>query len=118
MTEANEFAEIYKLEVIDIPTNVPVIRIDHDDEVYRTTAEKNEAIVEQIADCAARGQPLLVGTVSIDKSERLPEFLTKRGLPHHVLNARYPEQAAVLVSQAGRPGAAPRITHRAQPRHH
>src|SRR3546814_9983612 len=102
MTEANEFAEIYKLEVIDIPTNVPVIRIDNDDEVYRTTAEKNEAIVEQIADCAARAQPILVATVSIDKPERLSELLTTRGIPHHFLNSRYPTQEAFIVSKIGR----------------
>jgi len=105
LTEASEFAEIYKLEVIDIPTNVPVVRIDHDDEVYRTTAEKNEAILDQIEDCHKRGQPILVGTVSIDKSERLSELLKARGIPHHVLNARYHEQEAFIVSQAGRPGS-------------
>jgi preprotein translocase subunit SecA len=101
MTEAGEFAEIYDLEVIDIPTNVPCIRADNDDEVYRTAAEKDDAIVEQIIDCRERGQPVLVGTVSIEKSEHLSEMLKKKKVPHHVLNARYHEQEAFIISQAG-----------------
>jgi len=104
MTEAGEFAEIYKLEVVEIPTNVPVSRIDHDDEVYRTVEEKYSAIVEQIADCHARKQPVLVGTVSIEKSEQLADALKKAKIPHNVLNARYHEQEAYIIAQAGRPG--------------
>jgi len=104
MTEAGEFAEIYKLEVVEIPTNVPVSRIDHDDEVYRTVEEKYAAIVEQIADCHARKQPVLVGTVSIEKSEQLADALKKAKVPHNVLNARYHEQEAYIIAQAGRPG--------------
>jgi len=105
MTEAAEFAEIYKLEVIEIPTNVPCIRIDHDDEVYRSAREKHDAILDLIADCHARKQPMLVGTVSIEKSETLSELLKKRKIPHHVLNARYHEQEAYIIAQAGMPGA-------------
>jgi preprotein translocase subunit SecA len=92
MTEATEFSEIYKLEVIEIPTNEPCIRIDNDDEVYRTTGEKYEAILTQVLECRGRGQPVLVGTVSIEKSEALAAVFTKRNVPHQVLNARYHEQ--------------------------
>ncbi len=105
LTEAGEFAEIYHLDVIEIPTNVPCIRVDHDDEVYRTLAEKNAAILEQIEDCYRRGQPVLVGTVSIEKSEHLSALLQKKKIPHHVLNARYHEQEAFIIAQAGKPGA-------------
>ena len=105
MTEAGEFSEIYKLEVIDIPTNVPCIRQDNDDEVYRTAAEKNAAIAAMIEDCRLRGQPVLVGTVSIEKSETLSALLKKEKVPHRVLNARYHEQEAMIVSQAGASGA-------------
>jgi preprotein translocase subunit SecA len=105
MTEAAEFVDIYKLEVRDIPTNVPVARIDHDDEVYRTVEEKNEAIVKLIEECAARHQPILVGTTSIEKSEELAALLKKRKIKHNVLNARHHEQEATIVSQAGVPGA-------------
>ena len=105
MTEANEFAEIYRLEAVEIPTNVPQARIDHDDEVYRTLDEKNEAILAQIEECWKRRQPVLVGTVSIEKSELLSDLLKARKIPHHVLNARYHEQEAYIVAQAGRPGA-------------
>jgi preprotein translocase subunit SecA len=105
MTEAGEFSEIYKLEVIDIPTNVPCVRQDHDDEVYRTANEKFEAIIALIEECRARKQPVLVGTVSIEKSEHLSGLLKKRGVPHQVLNARYHEQEAYIVAQAGGPGA-------------
>jgi preprotein translocase subunit SecA len=104
MTEAGEFAEIYKLEVVEIPTNVPVARVDHDDEVYRTVDEKYAAIVEQIQDCHARQQPVLVGTVSIEKSEQLAAALKKANIKHYVLNARYHEQEAHIIAQAGRPG--------------
>src|SRR5690348_4833437 len=105
MTEAAEFGDIYKLDVIEVPTNVPVIRADFDDEVYRTAREKNEAIIAQILECRERQQPMLVGTVSIEKSEALSALLKKRKIPHQVLNARYHEQEAYIIAQAGRPGA-------------
>ena len=104
-TEADEFAEIYKLEVVEIPTNVAVIRADGDDEVYRSAAEKYEAVATLIAECRERGQPCLVGTTSIEKSEVIAALLERKGVPHKVLNARYHEQEAAIVSQAGRPGA-------------
>ncbi|SEH34224.1 preprotein translocase subunit SecA [Magnetospirillum fulvum] len=105
LTEAGEFAEIYGLEVVDIPTNVPVSREDHDDEVYRTQNEKLEAIVTLIEDCRKRGQPALVGTTSIEKSEQLATLLREREIKHQVLNARYHEQEAYIIAQAGVPGA-------------
>jgi len=105
MTEAAEFMDIYKLDVLEIPTNVPVARIDYDDEVYRTEDEKHEAIIKLIADCREKGQPVLVGTTSIEKSEQLSETLKKRKVQHNVLNARYHEQEAFIVAQAGVPGA-------------
>jgi len=105
MTEAGEFSEIYKLETSEIPTNVPVMRQDFDDEVYRTNAEKYQAILDEIEDCRSRQQPVLVGTVSIEKSEVLSAELKKRKIPHHVLNARYHEQEAYIIAQAGVPGA-------------
>ncbi|MBZ9939371.1 preprotein translocase subunit SecA [Mesorhizobium sp. BR1-1-16] len=104
-TEASEFLDIYGLDVVEIPTNVPVSRIDDDDEVYRSAAEKYKAIIRVIRDCSERGQPVLVGTTSIEKSELLSEFLKKEKVPHQVLNARYHEQEAYIVSQAGVPGA-------------
>ncbi|HUK09790.1 MAG TPA: preprotein translocase subunit SecA [Stellaceae bacterium] len=104
MTEASEFLDIYKLEVIEVPTNVSVIRVDNDDEVYRTIREKYEAILLQVQECVARQQPVLVGTVSIEKSEALSELFKKRKIPHNVLNARYHEQEAYIIAQAGRPG--------------
>ncbi|MGE5442383.1 MAG: preprotein translocase subunit SecA [Bacteroidota bacterium] len=105
MTEAGEFQEIYKLEVVDIPTNVPCIRADNDDEVYRTAGEKYDAIVAMIEECRDRGQPVLVGTVSIEKSEHLSALLKKKKVAHRVLNARYHEQEAAIVAQAGHSGA-------------
>ncbi|WP_142849307.1 preprotein translocase subunit SecA [Telmatospirillum sp. J64-1] len=105
MTEAGEFAEIYGLEVVEIPTNVPVARRDEDDEVYRTAREKFDAIAALIEDCRARKQPVLVGTVSIEKSELLSGILRKKGIPHNVLNARHHDQEAYIVAQAGVPGA-------------
>ena len=105
MTEADELAEIYKLDVIDIPTNVQVIRKDNDDEVYRSAAEKYEAVATLIEEARTRGQPVLVGTVSIEKSEHLSEILKRKRIPHQVLNARFHEQEATIVSQAGAPGA-------------
>jgi preprotein translocase subunit SecA len=114
-TEAQEFHDIYKMDVVEIPTNRPVTRIDEDDEVYRTAAEKNLAIIAQIEDCHRRGQPILVGTVSIEKSEQLAALLKahrweldgkpQNGIPHNVLNARYHEQEALIVADAGVPGA-------------
>ena len=104
MTEAGEFMDIYSLEVMEIPTNLPVKREDYDDEVYRSFDEKNEAVIKLIEECQKRGQPVLVGTTSIEKSEHLSDLLKKRKIKHAVLNARYHEQEAQIVSQAGRPG--------------
>jgi preprotein translocase subunit SecA len=104
-TEADEFMDIYKLEVLEIPTNVPVARIDEDDEVYRTAKEKYDAIVDLVRDCQDRGQPILVGTTSIEKSELLSQLLTSKKIKHNVLNARFHEQEAQIVAQAGVPGA-------------
>jgi preprotein translocase subunit SecA len=104
-TEADEFAEIYKLEVVEIPTNVPVARKDEDDEVYRTAMEKYEAVIRLIGECKERGQPCLVGTTSIEKSELISKLLKQRNIAHNVLNARYHEQEAAIIAQAGRPGA-------------
>jgi preprotein translocase subunit SecA len=104
MTEAGEFAEIYNLDVIEIPTNLDCIRDDQDDEVYRTASEKYDAIIETIEDCQKRGQPVLVGTVSIEKSEHLADLLTKKKVRHNVLNARYHEQEAFIIAQAGSAG--------------
>ncbi len=105
MTEAAEFMDIYKLDVMEVPTNVPVKRMDADDEVYRTADEKNEAIVKLVEECRKKGQPVLVGTTSIEKSEQLSELMKKRKIQHNVLNARYHEQEAAIVAQAGAPGA-------------
>jgi preprotein translocase subunit SecA len=130
LTEADEFLDIYGLEVVEVPTNQPMIRIDDDDEVYRTAIEKYRAIITLIEDCKTRGQPMLVGTTSIEKSEQLAEMLRKQGWEQHdftdpnafaalysgdegasktkvfaILNARYHEQEAYIVSQAGVPGA-------------
>lgn len=105
LTEASEFADIYKLNVVEIPTNKPIQRIDDDDEIYRTEREKYNAIVSEINDCQKKGQPILVGTVSIEKSEELSRFLTEKGITHQVLNARFHEQEASIVAQAGVPAA-------------
>jgi preprotein translocase subunit SecA len=130
MTEADEFLDIYNLEVIEVPTNMPMVRVDDDDEVYRTAAEKYRSILGLIDDCKARGQPVLVGTTSIEKSEQLAEMLRQRGWEQHdfsdpnafaalysgddgaskakvfaILNARYHEQEAYIIGQAGVPGA-------------
>ncbi|NBX03810.1 MAG: preprotein translocase subunit SecA, partial [Alphaproteobacteria bacterium] len=105
MTEAGEFRDIYKLEVIDIPTNVQVLRLDGQDEIYRTAKEKYNAVIREIKVAHEKKQPVLVGTVSIEKSEYLSELLKKDGIPHQVLNARYHEQEAYIIAQAGRPGA-------------
>ena len=127
LTEAEEFGDIYNLDVLEVPTNKPLARVDDDDEVYRTAAEKNRSIITLIDDCRKRGQPVLVGTTSIEKSEHLAELLRKDGWEQHdfsdpnafrdlysgetqkkvfaILNARYHEQEAFIVSQAGVPGA-------------
>ena len=127
LTEADEFMDIYNLEVIEVPTNMPMVRLDDDDEVYRTATEKYRAILTLIDDCRTRGQPVLVGTTSIEKSESLAELLRKQGWEQHdfsdpnafavlytgdeqakvfaILNARYHEQEAYIVAQAGVPGA-------------
>ncbi|MCG7349355.1 preprotein translocase subunit SecA [Sphingomonas sp. ACRSK] len=104
-TEAAEFFDIYKMNVVSIPTNVPVQRVDEEDEFYKTTQDKFLAIARKIREHAERGQPVLVGTVSIEKSELLSEFLTQEKVPHKVLNARYHEMEAHIVAQAGRLGA-------------
>ncbi|WP_340253220.1 preprotein translocase subunit SecA [Roseobacter sp. HKCC-CH-9208] len=104
-TEAEEFFEIYKLGVVEVPTNRPVARIDDHDQVYRTAAEKYNAIVESICEAHENGQPVLVGTTSIEKSEMLSGLLTKAKLPHNVLNARQHEQEAQIVADAGKLGA-------------
>lgn len=104
-TEAEEFGDIYGLGVVEIPTNLPVQRIDESDEFYRTAAEKYNAIIEDIIQVSEKGQPILVGTASIEKSEMLSEMLKKRKIKHQVLNARYHEQEAFIVAQAGQPGA-------------
>ncbi len=105
MTEAGEFMDIYKLEVVEIPTNVAVARQDYDDEIYRTSAERDRAVVKLIEECNAKNQPILVGTVSIEKSEAFARLLKKEGIAHQVLNARFHEQEATIIAQAGRPGA-------------
>ena len=104
MTEASEFAEIYSLDVVEMPTNTLVNRVDEDDEIYRTEKEKWSAIIDLIIDCQARGQPALVGTVSIEKSETLSDLLKKKKIEHQVLNARFHEQEAQIIAQAGVPG--------------
>ena len=104
-TEAQELSEIYKVETLVIPTNVPVARKDYNDEVYRTAREKYDAIIKLIKECHARKQPVLVGTVSIEKSELLSKLLTKAGIEHNVLNARYHDLEAQIIAEAGRSGA-------------
>jgi preprotein translocase subunit SecA len=104
-TEAPEFEGIYNLRVVEIPTNMPQVRIDQHDEIYRTAEEKYEAIVDLIRNCQEKLQPVLVGTTSIEKSERLSKRLKKLKIEHNVLNARYHEQEAQIISQAGKPGA-------------
>ncbi len=105
MTEAGEFMEIYGLDVLELPTNRDMVRNDMDDEVYRTRREKYNAILVQIQECHARKQPVLVGTISIEKSEELAELLKKNKIPHKVLNARHHEQEAFIIAEAGTPGA-------------
>ncbi len=105
LTEQDEFREIYFLDVVEVPTNRPMIRMDHNDAVYRTVKGKYRAIVKQIKECCAKGQPVLVGTVSIDKSEELAALLSREGIKHTVLNAKHHEREAEIVAQAGKEGA-------------
>ena len=105
MTEEEEFGTIYELDIVEIPTNKPVQRVDHHDVVYKTEAGKLRAVVNQIAECHEKGQPVLVGTVSIEKSEQLSDMLKKRGIRHNVLNAKNHEKEAEIVAQAGKLGA-------------
>ncbi len=105
LTEQEEFAAIYKLDVVEIPTNKPVIRRDHSDVVYKTEAGKFRAIIAQVQACHEKGQPVLVGTISIERSELLSKLLKKAGIPHTVLNAKHHEQEAQIVAQAGKLGA-------------
>ena len=105
LTEQEEFREIYRLDVVEVPTNRPMIRIDHNDAVYRTVRGKYNAILEQIRICHEKGQPVLVGTVSIDKSELLSELLKRNGIKHTVLNAKHHEREAEIIAQAGKEGA-------------
>ena len=105
LTEAEEFADIYGLDVVEIPTNTDVARIDEDDAIYRTSAEKNDAIIDLVIECQERGQPVLVGTTSIEKSETLAAALKNKKIDHNVLNARYHEQEAQIIGLAGVPGA-------------
>ncbi len=105
VTEAEEFQEIYGLGVVEVPTNKPIARVDEDDQVYRTAREKHEAIIKEIEKANAKGQPVLVGTTSIEKSEMLSQLLTEAGIKHNVLNARQHEQEAQIVADAGRLGA-------------
>ena len=105
MTEKDEFEEIYKLDVVEIPTNKPMIRIDQQDVIYKNEAAKFRAVIEDIKESHKKGQPVLVGTVSIEKSEKLSKLLTKEGIKHEVLNAKYHEKEAAIVAQAGKYGA-------------
>jgi len=105
MTEAGEFSEIYNLSVVAIPTNKTVTRTDHHDEVYRSSEERDQSVIAQIVDCRDRGQPVLVGTVSIEKSELLSAELKKLNIPHQVLNAKFHEQEAKIIADAGVPGS-------------
>ena len=104
LTEAGEFSEIYNLEVVELPTNKPIKRKDFDDEVYRTSSERDSAVINLIRDCKNRGQPVLVGTVSIEKSESLSKILKAQKIDHQVLNARYHEEEAKIIALAGVPG--------------
>ena len=105
LTEEEEFTAIYELDIIEVPTNKPVIRKDWPDVVYKSEAGKDKAIIEQIIACHEKGQPVLVGTISIEKSEYLSLLLKKRGIQHNVLNAKQHEREAEIVAQAGKLGA-------------
>ena len=105
LSEEDEFREIYNLDVVEVPTNKPMIRVDHSDVVYTTVAGKDRAVIRQIKECHEKGQPVLVGTVSVEKSEILSKKLKAAGIPHNVLNAKYHEKEAEIVAQAGKYGA-------------
>ncbi len=105
VTEAEEFDKIYKLQVVVIPTHKPMIRLDHPDLIYKTEDAKFKAVADEIQETASQGRPVLVGTVSVEKSERLARLLEKRGVPHEVLNAKQHEREALIVAKAGQPGA-------------
>ena len=105
LSEEDEFREIYNLDCVEVPTNKPMIRVDHSDVVYTSVAGKEKAVIEQIRECHAKGQPVLVGTVSVEKSEKLSKKLKAAGIPHNVLNAKYHEKEAEIVAQAGKLGA-------------
>ena len=105
LTEAGEFSEIYALDVVSIPTNMPILRKDDDDAIYRTGKERDAAIIDLILDCREKEQPILVGTVSIEKSESLSEALKRKKIPHNVLNARFHQEEAQIIANAGIPGA-------------
>ena len=113
LTEEPEFREIYNLDVIEIPTNVPVARQDHQDSVYKTENGKFLSVIEQIIECHEKGQPVLVGTISIERSEHLSKMLKKRGVKHEVLNAKYHEKEAEIIAQAGKKGAVTLATNMA-----
>ena len=104
-TEAYEFQEIYDLEVVVIPTHRPMLRMDHGDLIYLSTKEKFDAIIDDVKDCSERGQPVLVGTTSIETSEYLSKLLKNKGIKHSVLNAKFHEKEAQIIANAGRPGA-------------
>ena len=105
MTEEEEFREIYNLDVISIPTNKPMVRIDQNDIIYKNENAKFRAIVEEIKESHKKGQPVLVGTISIEKSEKLSNILKREGIPHEVLNAKFHEKEAEIIAQAGKYGA-------------
>ena len=105
LTEEDEFRHIYALDVVEIPTNRPNIRKDYPDMVFKTERGKFENVIKQIEECHAKGQPVLVGTISIEKSELLSALLRKKGIPHHVLNAKHHEKEAAIIAQAGKFGA-------------
>ena len=105
LTEESEFLEIYGLGVVDIPTNLPIARADETDEIYRTIEQKHNAIVRQITECHKKGQPVLVGTVNIEKSEAIAKVLKKKKIPYNILNAKHHEREALIITQAGKPGA-------------
>ena len=105
MTEETEFQEIYKLDVVEIPTNKPIARIDENDAVFKTETAKYNAVIERIIECHSKNQPVLVGTVTIEKSELLSNMLKRRGIKHNVLNAKHHEKEAEIIAQAGVPGA-------------
>ena len=113
-TEATEFEQIYRLDVIEIPTNRPMIREDLSDSVYKTEAGKFNAVIEMIEACHSRNQPVLVGTISIEKSEVLSKMLSRKGIPHEVLNAKHHEKEAEIVAQAGKSGAVTIATNMAR----